>query len=229
MRSTLAPGDPSPSARLRMTIAALALLAACRTTRPPNAEPITPLTAMSAADAAQQLAVRRSQFRGERTLIRLRMPSASARGQLQVDGSGRMLLTIYTPLGTTAARLYAEGDEVTFLNDFDSSAWRGKPADLAGGFGFFGANMAPAAVALLLVGLPPSDLQSIAYAPTGMQQVRFSDLSITYDPPVYPPKRVVIDRGDRRVEIDHLESYLSEESLKRLEIPRNYRCCVLPR
>ncbi len=214
--------------RLRMTIVVVLALAACRTARPPYAEPIAPLTASTPDAAARQLAERRSDFRGERSLVRLRLPDRSARGQLQVDREGRMLLTIYTPLGTIAARLYVEGDEVIFLNTLQSTAWRGKANEFAGSLGLFGSALAPSSLALLLVGLPPAVLDSISYASSGMESVRLPDLLITYDPPAYPPKRVMIDRGARHVEIEHLESYADPEVLKAPSIPDDYRCCVLP-
>ncbi len=205
----------------------------CRTARPPAGEELAPVTASSPAEAAQQLAARRSQFEGERSLVRLRIPSSrmniSARGQLQVDRAGRMLLTIYTPLGTTAARLYAEGDEITFLNDLQSNAWRGKAADFAGSLGLFGTALPTESVAMLLVGLPPAGLDSISYAATGIAEVRLPNAVVTYDPPVYPPKTIRIDRDGRHVDVEHLESYADPESLQRPEIPDSYRCCVLPR
>lgn len=207
----------------RAAVVLLAALAACRTTRPPNAQPIPPLTSASPAEAALQLETRRAQFTGERSLIRIRLGTLSARGQLQVDGTLRMLLTVYTPLGTTAARLYAGGDEVIFLNDFESTAWRGKPSDLGGTLGVFSS---PAA-ALLLVGLPPSDAAA-TYSATGMQEARYGDVVVTYDPPVYPPKRVVIERGSRRVEVEHVESYATSDPVEPPAIPESYRCCVLP-
>ena len=203
----------------RTSAVCLLFVAACRTTRPPNAEPLAALTSTSPAEAARQLAERRSQFRGERSLIRIRLPQISARGQLQVDAAGRMLLTIYTPLGTTAARLFTEGDDVIFLNDFESTAWRGKASE----FGMFGGP-----IPLLLIGLPPPGLESITYGPAGMESVRLPDVTIVYDPPVYPPKRVTIDRGLRHVEIEHLDSFIDSTPLQAPEIPSNYRCCVLP-
>jgi len=188
----------------RAAVFILFLLAACRTTRPPNAEPLVPLTATSPAEAAQQLAVRRAEFRGERSLIRMRLPQISARGQLQVDAEGRMLLTVYTPIGTTAARLYVNGDDVIFLDDLHSTTWRGKALDLPGSLSMFANTRLP----LLLVGLPPAGLDSITYARTGMQAVSLPGATITYDPPVYPPKKVVIIQGEQRVEIEHLESFI---------------------
>jgi len=203
----------------RSVVVGLFLLAACRTTRPPNAEAIAPLSASSPAEAARQLADRRAQFRGQRSFIRLKLGQVSARGQLQIDSSGRMLMTIYSPIGTTVARLYAEGDDVIFLNDFDATVSRGKAAD-------FGALGGP--TPLLLVGLPPAGVESITYGAAGIESVNLAGATIRFDPPVYPPKRVTIDQGQRHVEIEHLESFVDPATLSPPEVPNSYRCCVPP-
>jgi len=210
----------------------LIALVSCRTTRPPAGEELAPIAASTSAEAEQMLSARRSQFEGERSLVRVRYPTSrmtvSARGQLQVDRAGRVLLTIYTPIGTNAARLYAENGELTFLNDLQSTAWQGKASDFAGGLGLFGGALPTESVAMLLVGLPPPGVDSISYSPAGMAEVRFPDVVVTYDPPVYPPKTIRIDRDGKRVSLEHLESYADPEPLQRPEIPRGYRCCVLP-
>src|SRR3989442_12593223 len=154
--------------RRAAAVVILILLAACRTTRPPNAEPFSPLTSSTPTEAAQQLASRRSEFRGERSLVRVRLPQISARGQLQVDSAGRMLMTVYTPVGTSAARLFIDGDQVIFLNDLQSTAWRGKASDLAGSLAMFGHSDLP----LLLIGLPAAGVNDVTYASGGIQAVR---------------------------------------------------------
>jgi len=203
----------------RAAAVCLFVLAACRTTRPPGAEPLAPLTSTSPSEAARQLAERRSQFRGERSLIRLKLAQLSARAQLQIDSGGRMLMTIYSPIGTTLARLYADGDDVIFLNDFEATVSRGKAKD-------FGALGGP--VPFLLVGLPASGQAVVTYSVAGIESVRLSDTTINYDPAVYPPRRVVIDHGNRHIEIEHLESFVDPSTLKAPEIPSDYRCCVPP-
>jgi hypothetical protein len=208
----------------RSAVIIFVALAACRTSRPPNAEPLSPLTSTNASEAAKQLAALRSEFRGERSSIRVRLPQISARGQLQVDAAGRMLMTVYTPLGTTAARLYVDRDQVIFLNDFQSTAWRGKPSELAGSLAAFGNSELP----LLLVGLPAAGVRGVTYAPAGIQSVHLGDAEVTYTPPSYPPKVVAIDRGTQHVEIEHLDSYIDPEAIVAPSIPRDYRCCVLP-
>jgi hypothetical protein len=203
----------------RRAAVCLILLAACRTSRPPDAEAIAPLTANSPAEAAQQLADRRVQFRGQRSFIRLKLGQISARGQLQIDSGGRLLMTIYSPIGTTVARLYAEGDEVIFLNDFEATVSRGKASD----FGALGGQ-----TALLLVGLPPAGVESITYGAAGIESVNLAGATIRFDPPAYPPTRVTIDQGQRHIEIEHLESFVDAAILTPPEIPSSYRCCVPP-
>jgi len=208
----------------RTAVVILFALAACRTTRPPNAEPLSPLTSTTPEEAAKQLVSRRSDFRGERSSIRVRLPQMSARGQLQVDAAGRMLMTVYTPLGTTAARLYVDRDQVIFLNDFESTAWRGKPSDLSGSLAAFGNSELP----LLLVGLPAAGVRGVTYATAGIQSVQLGDVAVSYAPPSYPPRVVAIDRGSQHVEIEHLDSFVDPEAIAAQSIPRDYRCCVLP-
>ena len=212
----------------RVAIACALLLAACRTTRPAGEQPIAPLGSSS---PAQELAHRREQFMGERSVIRIRIltgtQTQSARAQLQVGRAGDMLMTVYAPvINTTAARLYASNGEIVFLNDVARTAWRGSAAEFGGSFGFMGAN--PAVLAFLILGLPPADGASIEYGDNGLQSARFQDLVVAYDPAVYPPRRVVIVRGMQRVEIDHLESYASPAAIAPLQVPGDYRCCILP-
>lgn len=217
----------------RALVLLLALLAACRTSRPAGEEtPIAPLTSTSPADAARQLTARRAQLTGERSLLRIRATngdrSQSFRAQLQIDNSNRMLLTAYTPLGTTAIRLYADASEVTFINDLEGTWWHGTAADFANSFGFFGTT-SPYAMALLIVGLPADTAFTYDYDVTGLTRARAAEVAITYDPPSYPPKHVTIARGAQKLEIETLESAMTTASVAKPSAPSSYRCCVAPR
>ena len=222
---------------MRRTLAALAfaaLLAGCRTARPAGEEtPILPLTSTSPADAARQLAARRAQLTGQRSLLRIRATngdrSQSFRAQLQIDGIGHMLLTAYTPFGTSAIRLYAAGDEVTFINDFEGTWWHGSATEFASTFGFFGSTP-PSAMALLIAGLPVEG-NGIAYdyAPSGLSRATVGDLIVTFEPPSYPPQHVAIIRGAQKLEIETLESAMTTAAVAPPEVPADYRCCVAPR
>lgn len=204
------------------------IFAACRTARPVGEQPITPLSGA----AAQQLVQRRDQFEGQRSVVRIRSMNGaqtqSARAQLQVGRTGDMLITVYAPvLNTSAARLYAANGQIVFLNDIDKTAWQGPAGEFTGSFGFIGAN--PAALAMLILGLPPREATSVVYGPAGLQSARLQDAVVAYDPAVYPPQRVVIVRGIQRVEIDHLEDYASPAPIEPLKVPVDYRCCELPK
>jgi hypothetical protein len=150
----------------------------------------------------------------ERSLMRVRATSGertqSFRALLEYS-PGAMLLTAYTPLGTAAMRLYSSGDRVVFLNDIEGTTWSGSAAEFAQSFGFFDAT--PVTMAELILGRRTS-------AP---------GVDITYDPPAFPPKRVVVRHGNQRLDIEHLESTYTNAAVKEPEVPRNYRCCVPPR
>ena len=217
----------------RAVVLLIALLAACRTARPAGEEtPVAPLTSTSPTDAARQLTARRAQLTGERSLLRIRATngdrSQSFRAQLQIDNSNRMLLTAYTPLGTTAIRLYADASEVTFINDLEGTWWHGTAADFANSFGFFGMT-SPYSMALLIAGLPVEGSITYDYAAAGLARANVGDVAVTYDPPSYPPKNVTIARGSQKLEIETLESAMTTASVAKPEAPNGYRCCVAPR
>jgi len=219
--------------RVFVVFALAAILAGCRTMRPAGEEtPVAPLTSNSPADAARQLAARRAQLTGERSLLRIRATngdrSQSFRAQLQIDHSNRMLLTAYTPLGTTAIRLYADASEVTFINDLEGTWWHGTAADFANSFGFFGTT-SPYSMALLIAGLPAEDPITFDYAAAGLSRANVGDVAVTYDPPSYPPKHVAIARGSQKLEIETLESATTTASVAKPTAPNSYRCCVAPR
>lgn len=150
----------------------------------------------------------------------------SFRSQLQVDGK-RMLLTVYTPFGTNAIRLFASGDEVTFISDFESTWWHGSATEFAATFGFFG-SAPPSAMGLLIAGLPAEGF-SCDYAPAGLTRATAADVVVTFDPPSYPPKRVTIVRGAQKLEFETLESALTTAAVAAPDVPKNYRCCVAPK
>jgi hypothetical protein len=217
----------------RAVVLLIALLAACRTTRPAGEEtPVAPLTSTSTSDAARQLTARRAQLTGERSLLRIRATngdrSQSFRAQLQIDNSNRMLLTAYTPLGTTAVRLYADASEVTFINDLEGSWWHGSAAEFSRSFGFFGTT-SPYSMALLIIGLPAEGPMTYDYAAAGLSRANIGDVVVTYDPPSYPPKHVTIVRGGQKLEIEMLEAVTTTASVAKPAAPGGYRCCVAPR
>lgn len=203
----------------------------CRSARPAGEE--TPFAPIAAATCDEELAKLRSaaaSLQGARSLMRIRATNGEKvqtfRAQLQVSRDA-MLLSAYTPLGTSAMRLYARGGRVVFLNDVDSTWWEGSARDFGPSFGFFG-NAAPASVALLMFGLPDPNA-ALECAGSGVARATLGDLALTYDPPAFPPKRVTVARGAQRLEIEHLEMTQSSAPIEEPRPPQSYRCCVAPR
>ena len=177
---------------------------ACRTTHPANEVPLaagTPLTAVHAI----------------RSLMRIRVTngnrSFSFRAQMLVEpATEKIAMIVYTPIGTSALTLFAEGDHVTFLNHMNHTTWQGRAAEFSAATGLFGGTL-PAAWALALVGYPAS----------------LGDLAVESDPPgVVPATRVILIRGNQKVEVTNLEVLATDAAPVAPAIPRNYRCCVAP-
>jgi predicted small secreted protein len=168
-------------------------LASCRTARPTGA-PLAPLTAASIEEAAMQLREQRATFTNVRSLMRVRATTngktQSFRAQLAVHDAQRMELVAYTPVGTTALTLKANGNQEVAPESF---------AFLRA------AGLTPAETAMLLLGMPPRDDVPVTLAPTGIASASAGELTVTFDPPSFPAKRVIITRGADRVEIEHLE------------------------
>lgn len=179
-------------------VLALTFVIACRTARPAGA-PVAALTATTADEAAQQLRERLASFRGMRSLIRVRATTngktQSFRAQLAVHDAQTMELTAYTPVGTTALKMRAEGDHITT-----------EPAVAPASFDFLRTTgLTPAETAMLLLGLPPRDDVQVQVAPAGLVSASAGGISVVYDPPAFPAKHVIVTRGDDRIEIEHDE------------------------
>lgn len=181
-----------------LLIALLLSLTACRSTRP-SGSPVTPLTARTVEEATAQLRERRAGFRGMKSLMQVRATSngktQSFRGQLIVHDDQRMELIAYTPVGTTALRMKANG----FAIDSD-------PAVPPESFAFLqNAGITPAETGMLILGIPPRDDVAVSFAATGIARATAGGITADFDPPSFPARRVVVTRGADRIEIEHLE------------------------
>ena len=180
-------------------LALLALLAvSCRTGRPDGA-PVAALTSTTAEEAAAQLRARRAELGGMRSLMRVRATidgkTQSFRAQLAVHDAQRMELVAYTPVGTTAMTMKADGDRITT-----------EPAVTPAAFAFLReTGLTPAEVGMLLLGLPPRDGMQLEYAPSGIASATAGEVTVLFDPPSFPAKRVVVTSGADRIEIEHDE------------------------
>ena len=177
------------------------------------------------------LEARAAELKGARSLMRIRATSGdrvqSFKAQLQIDPQA-MLLVAYTPLNTTAIRLYADDNGVVFTNDLEHTAWQGSAAEFARNFGFFG-DLAPRDAAKLLIGLPGSRAATYEATPSGLARATAGDVTITYAPPSFPPSRVTVARGAQTLEIENLGTVASSDRVEPLTVPGGYRCCVAPK
>jgi outer membrane biogenesis lipoprotein LolB len=184
----------------------LALLSACSTSLPAG-RPVEPVRATSPEDALRELRQRRDAFRGARSLMRVRATvkgeMRSFRGQLQVDDRENARLIVYTPIGTTAVTVVGHGDQVTIEGPGQRVV--GSANDLASSIGLFAGNLTLAELGMLILGLPPRDDLVYETTETGLSRAVAGDLTATFDPPVFPPTRVILTRGQDRAEIDHEE------------------------
>ena len=179
----------------------------CRSTVPGVS--IAPLRAATGEEALAQLRRRAAAFSGARSLMRVRATingrTQSFRAQLVIPDRRSMELIAYTPVGTTAATITASGDQIRFVNHVDSSAWEGSPEDLARSLSIYATDLLPSEMAMLLIGLPARDDVLYQTAPTGLRSAAAADVTVQFDPPQFPPKRVVVRRGGDVVEIEHQE------------------------
>jgi hypothetical protein len=182
----------------RLAVVALVLTTACRTGRPTGA-PVAALSASSPEEAAAQLRALRQSFGGMRSLMRVRATTngrtQSFRAQLAVLDARRMELIAYTPVGTTALKMTADGDRITT-----------DPPVAPDAFAFLrAAELTPAETGMLLLGLPPREGMNVEVRSEGLASATAGGISVVYDPPAFPAKRVVVTRGADRVEIEHEE------------------------
>jgi hypothetical protein len=186
----------------RFAAAALAavLLCSCRTGMPAGVA-VEPLTATTAEETLRQLKERRANFKGMRSLMRVRATvngkTQSFRAQLYVRDARRMELTAYTPIGTTAMKMKADGDRITT-----------DPAVAPDSFDFLhDAGLTPAEVGMLLFGIPPLDDLQLGYDKAGLVYASPGDMLVTFEPPSFPASHVVITStaSNDRIEITHDE------------------------
>ena len=186
-----------PRRRWPLALLALLTLMSCRTGRPSGVA-VAPLTASTIEEAAVQLRARRESFHGMRSLMKVRATAngktQSFRAQLVVHDARRMELVAYTPVGTTAMTMKADGERITTDPEVPPAS-----------FAFLReTGLTPAEMAMLILGLPPRDgLGTIA--PGGLSRADVGEVMAVFDPPAFPAKRVTITTMRDRVEIEHLE------------------------
>ena len=184
-----------------------AFLLSCRTAG--NGVPLKPLHSKTPEAAQQELLALGDRAGVLRSLMRVR---ATVNGKQQVfsarlgvDKPQRMEFTVFTPIGTTAANIWADGDEVSFVNNVEGTSWQGSPEDLAKSLAFYSADLLPMEMAMLIMGFPPRRNMDMEFTQAGLKRATAGDVTVTFEPPVFPPVNVTIRRGSDVVEIRHIE------------------------
>jgi hypothetical protein len=183
--------------RALVTLIFLAAVA-CRTGRPAGA-PVQALVATTPEEAIARLREERANFHGMRSLMRVRATAngktQSFRAQLAVHDAQSMELIAYTPVGTTALKMKANGDRITT-----------DPEVAPASFDFLrAAGLTPAETGMLLLGIPPRDDMQVEAAPAGLVHASAGGIEVTFEPPAFPAKHVTVIRGADRIEIEHEE------------------------
>lgn len=143
-------------------------------------------------------------------MIRVRVTregeTRSFRAQLAVTMPSTMDLVAYTPVGTAAMTIHAEGDTISFTNHLEDTTVKMTAEELARSIGFYTADLKPYEMAMLLLGLPPREGLAYETAATGLARATVDDVVVTFDPPQFPAGRVTVTRGADVLEIEHLET-----------------------
>lgn len=211
----------------------LLLTVTCRTARPAgNESPLAPVSGANSGAVIDELMRRMESIHAVRSLMRVRVVTPertqSFRAQLLVEPHGnRMRLTAYTPLGTEAMSLASDGDRVVFVDDVNRTAWEGTTVELARTVGFFDPQTQPAAWALDIAGFPARG--AFEASDQGLARGTVGDVSLAFDPPSFPPRSVIVQRGSERLEITHMELVATDADVPAPSVPNGYRCCVPPR
>jgi len=185
---------------MRRSFALIALFAviACTTGRPAGVA-VVPLNASTPEAMTQLLREQRANFHGMKSLMRVRATvdgkTQSFRAQLIVYDDKRMELIAYTPLGTTALKMKANGTQI-----------ESEPEVAPRAFAFLReSGLTPAEMAMAILGLPPRDDRAFRITASGLAQVDIGEVMAVFDPPAFPAKRVTISTMRDRIEIEHLE------------------------
>ncbi len=154
--------------------------------------------------------MRAASFTGARSMMKVRATRGdevqSFRAQLVVNLPETMELIAYTPVGTTALTIRAEGDRISYTNHLEGTTVKTTAEDLARSLGFYTAELKPYEMAMLLLGLPPRRELSYEASTSGLAKAAVAEVTISFDPPQFPPRKVTVTRGADTLEIEHLET-----------------------
>lgn len=197
-----------PGFRVAGLLGTVAIVVACRTAHV-SGPTVAPLPSTPAQSPLESLFARADAFPGARSIMRIRATTGGQtrtfRAQLIVENRDRMQLIAYSPVGTTVATITAEGDRVAVVDAIHGSTIEGTASKMLAPYGFYTGGLTPAEMGMLLLGYPPRRDLVYETAAAGLSAASFGDIRVTFDPAVFPAQHAVIEHGDDRVEVDHLE------------------------
>lgn len=228
-----------------MTVLAATLLAGCASSRP--------VTARVAPSPREEWLALRDYARRDvaiQSFSRVRIRSGGRRSDFNARmtlAGTRFRVDLMTPLGTTAATLHAQAGSITVLDHLHNRYWRGSASELQSVLPMFApfVRLGVVETARLLFGIPSEaelrecgaagDRQvcyayggvSYAVTRTGLSRVVGDGVTISYEPPAFPPVRIRLDDGTSVLEIEHLEVVEARSGITPLEVPAHYECCAI--
>jgi hypothetical protein len=208
--------------------------------------PLPPLAAASAAEAWDELLRIRRESPRLASYASIRVESAgskqSFRATIATDERGRLRVDAFTPVGTAAFTLYADGDETTMIDHVNRSWWKGPFATAARSLGLPG-SLDAHSLAMIAFGLPASakpesergewivqDGVSYRVEAKGIAEVTGEGWTAKFDAPSFPAGAVTISTvdGGRAMSVRHLEPGAASRAVEVPKVDPSYRCCVEP-
>lgn len=233
----------------RIGAAALLLLVAgatrCASWRQ-EVKPLPPLAAAAPGEAWDELLrIRRASPRLA-SYVSIRVESGSSkqtfRATIATDERGRLRVDAFTPMGTAAFTLYADGDETTMIDHLNRSWWTGPFPTAARSLGL-PESLDAHSLAMIAFGLPASAAPEsdrgarivqagVAYRveAAGLAEATGEGWTATFDTPSFPASSVTISTtdGGRAMTVRHLEPGAASRAVDAPKIDSSYRCCVEP-
>lgn len=176
----------------------------------------------------------------------IRVESAGAkqsfRATIATDQRGRLRVDAFSPMGTAAFTLYADGGEATMVDHIGRSWWRGPFPVAAKSLGLPD-SLEAHSIAMLAFGLPASTLEgqageelvsqngvSYLVERNGIAEANGDGWSARFEPASFPAGAVTISTADgsRAMTVRHLEAGAASRDVEPPKIDPSYRCCVDP-
>ncbi|MFA6955981.1 MAG: hypothetical protein WC538_08940 [Thermoanaerobaculia bacterium] len=208
--------------------------------------PLPPLGAAGPAEAWDELLRIRRESPRLASYASIRVESdgskQSFRATIATDERGCLRVDAFTPMGTAAFTLYADGDETTMIDHVNRSWWKGTFPTAARSLGLPG-SLDAHSLAMIAFGLPASAepesergerivQAGVVYRvdAKGLAEVTGEGWTAKFNTPSFPASSVTISTADggRAMTVRHLEPGAASRDVDAPKIDASYRCCVEP-